>query len=68
MNNEVGNCKYAGVFFNMDEDKCYHSGYVGIYGSFIGSTINTIRAESGWEAKHIRVAECEKNLELHSGS
>lgn len=52
----------------MKHNECYHVGYVGVYNAEDGVNINSSEADDGYDAEQIRVAECETNIILHTGS
>jgi len=52
----------------MDEDKCYHVGYVSVHHCIDGVTLNTGSAKDGYDATNIILAENKINIKLHTGS
>jgi len=64
--NEIGHSLYVGVLFNNPKNRCYHMGYVSVFNTEDGVTLNTKVANDGYDATEMITAECKINLKLHS--
>lgn len=54
--------------FNLKENKCYSVARHGVYNAVDGITLNSANSDDGYDAEKLRVAECETNIILHTGS